>query len=196
MPDPAYGRRSTMDANEELPDLVLPVESRDNCFGSPAANYSLVEYGDYTDPRCRDAAGVVRELIRELPDDLCVVFRNFPQPALRPFSRIAAEAAEAAGLQGKFWLMHDRLFDHQDDLSERVVREIARGLPIELQDFERDLSSGAAARRVDEDVETATEAGVGDTPTFFINGRLQVGAYEFLPLLEAIQRSGSDRRTS
>jgi Na+:H+ antiporter, NhaA family len=182
-----------MDANERLPDLILPVESRDNCFGSPSARYSLVEYGDYTDPKCREAAGVARELIRELPDDLCFVFRNFPQPALRPFSRFAAEAAEAAGLQGKFWLMHDRLFDHQDELSERTVREIARGLPIEMEDFERDLASGTAGRRVDEDLETAAEAGVGDTPTFFVNGRLQVGEYEFLPLLDAIRRSDSKR---
>jgi Na+:H+ antiporter, NhaA family len=194
MPDLVLRVPPTMDANEELPDLVLPVESRDNCFGSPSSKYSLVEYGDYTDPKCRDAAGVVRELIREMPDDLCVVFRNFPQPALRPFARLAAEAAEAGGLQGKFWLMHDRLFDHQDELSEKVVREIARGLPIELADFERDLSSGAAARRVDEDVESATDAGVGDTPTFFINGRLQLGEYEFLPLLDAIKTSRSTRR--
>jgi Na+:H+ antiporter, NhaA family len=185
-----------MDANEELPDLVLPVESRDNYFGSPSAKYSLVEYGDYTDPKSRNSAGVVRELIRELPDDLCVAFRNFPQPALRPFSRFAAEAAEAAGLQGKFWLMHDRLFDHQDELSERTVRELARGLPIEMEDFERDLSSGAAARRVDEDLETATEAGVGDTPTFFVNGRLQVGDYEFLALLDALKRSDLRRRSN
>jgi Na+:H+ antiporter, NhaA family len=194
MPNLVLHRPANMDANEELRDLVLPVESRDNCFGSPSAKYSLVEYGDYTDPKCRDASGVVRELIRELADDLCVVFRNFPQPALRPYSRSAAEAAEAGGLQGKFWLMHDRLFDHQDELSDRVVREVARGLPIELADFERDLSSGAAARRVDEDVESATEAGVGDTPTFFVNGRLQVGEYEFLPLLEAIQKSDPARR--
>jgi Na+:H+ antiporter, NhaA family len=194
MPNLVLHLPANMDANEELPDLVLPVESRDNCFGSPSAKYSLVEYGDYTDPKCRDAAGVVRELIRELADDLCVAFRNFPQPALRAYSRSAAEAAEAGGLQGKFWLMHDRLFDHQDELSDRVVREVARGLPIELADFERDLSSGAAARRVDEDVESATEAGVGDTPTFFVNGRLQVGEYEFLPLLEAIQKSDPARR--
>lgn len=182
-----------MDAINELPDLVLPVESRDNVFGSPSARYSLVEYGDYTDPKCRDVAATVRELIRELPDDLCVVFRNFPQPILRPFARSAAEAAEAGGLQGKFWLMHDRLFDHQDELSEDTVREIARGLPIEMADFERDLSSGAAARRVDEDLESAEESGVGDTPTLFVNGRLQLGEYEFLPLLDALKQSAPPR---
>jgi Na+:H+ antiporter, NhaA family len=177
-----------MNEDEELPGLVLPIERRDNCLGPPSARYSLVEYGDYMSPQCLQVLGVVNELVRELEDDLCVVFRNFPQPKLHPYSRSAAEAAEAAGLQGKFWLMHNRLFEHQDSLSDVRVREIARGLPIEMEDFERDLSSGAAARRVGEDLESAEESGVGATPTFFVNGKLEVGQYEFLSLLEALQR--------
>jgi Na+:H+ antiporter, NhaA family len=181
--------RLSMDQNEGLPSLVLPVEGRDNCIGSPAARFSLVEYGDYTSFHCRNVAGVVNELVRELGDDLCFVFRNFPQPSQNPLARPAAEAAEAAGLQGKFWLMHDRLFSHQDELTETVIREIAAGLPVEREDFERDLSSGAAARRVEEDLESADEAGVGDTPTLFVNGILHVGLYEFLPLLKALRAS-------
>jgi Na+:H+ antiporter, NhaA family len=180
-----------MDEDEGLPELVLPVESRDNCLGGPpSARYSLVEYGDYASPHCQHVLGTVNELVRELGNDLCFVYRNFPQQILHPQSRFAAEAAEAAGLQGKFWLMHDRLFANQADLSERSIREIARSLPVEMEDFDRDLSSGAAARRVDEDLESAEEAGVGDTPTFFVNGRLHAGKYEFLPLLEALKRPG------
>jgi protein-disulfide isomerase len=183
-----------MDEKRGLPTLVLPVEDRDNCLGPASARYSLVEYGDYESPHCRNVLGPVNELVRELQDDLCFVFRNFPQPALHPRSRPVAEAAEAAGLQGKFWLMHDRLFAHQDDLSDPVVREIARGLPIEMEDFERDLSSGSAARRVDEDLASGAEAGVGDTPTFFVNGTLHVGQYEFLPLLTALKQPGRQSR--
>jgi Na+:H+ antiporter, NhaA family len=183
-----------MDDKRGLPRLVLPVEERDNCRGPPSARYSLVEYGDYESPHCRNVLGAVNELVRELGDQLCFVFRNFPQPAVHPRSRPAAEAAEAAGLQGKFWLMHDRLFDHQDDLSNEVLRTVAQGLPIEMEDFERDLSSGAAAHRVDEDLESADEAGVGDTPTFFVNGVLHVGQYEFLPLLDALKRTDPKRR--
>ena len=185
-----------MDEKRGLPTLVLPVENRDNCLGPASARYSLVEYGDYESPHCRNVLGPVNELVRELEDDLCFVFRNFPQPTIHPRSRPAAEAAEAAGLQGKFWLMHDRLFAHQDDLSDSVLREMARGLPIEMKDFERDLSSGAAARRVDEDLESGAEAGVGDTPTFFVNGTLHVGQYEFLPLLKALKQVGRRRRGS
>ncbi|HEV8050464.1 MAG TPA: DsbA family protein, partial [Thermoplasmata archaeon] len=99
----------------------------------------------------------------------------------------AAEAAEGAGLQGKFWLMHDRLFDHQGEFSDKELRTIARGLPVDMTVFERDLASGEAARRVAEDVELADEDGVGDTPVFFVNGTLHVGQYEFLPLLKALQ---------
>jgi protein-disulfide isomerase len=170
-----------------LPELVLPEENRDNCLGPPSARYSLVEYGDYESPHCRHVAGIVRELVRELGDDLCFVFRNYPQPKLHPHSQAAAEAAEAAGLHGKFWLMHDRLLDHQDELTSEAIRSIALGLPIDMAEFERDLATGVAQRRVAEDVESAIASGVGDTPTFFVNGVLNVGAYEFLPLLTALR---------
>lgn len=178
-----------MGENENLPELVLPIDDRDNCLGPPSARYSLVEYGDYTSARCRNASGSVRELVKELQSDLCFVFRNFVRSSTDPRARAVAEAAEAAGLQGKFWLMHDRIFAHQGDLSDRALREIARGLPVEMEDFERDLASGTAARRVDADLESATAAGVGDTPTFFVNGTLHLGSHEFLPLLDALKRA-------
>jgi protein-disulfide isomerase len=176
-----------MDEKDELPELVLPMESRDNCRGSPSAPYSLVEYGDYTSPHSRNVESAVKELVQELGDELCFVFRNFPQPHLHALSRPAAEAAESAGLQGKFWLMHDRLYSRQEDLSTEVIRDLARGLPVDMHHFERDLSTGAAARRVEEDLATAEEAGVGAAPTFFVNGRLHVGQYEFLTLLKALR---------
>ena len=173
--------------DEDLPELSLPVEGRDHVIGPLSAPHSLVEYGDYESPHCRHVTATVHELVRELGDELCFAFRNFPQPKLHPRSRAAAEAAEAAGLQGKFWLMHDRLFQHQGELSDPEIREIARSLPVELVHYERDLSSGEAARRVDDDIELAAEDGVGDTPTFFVNGRLHSGQYEFVPLLKALQ---------
>jgi protein-disulfide isomerase len=175
--------------DEELPQLVLPVEERDHVLGPLGARYALLEYGDYESTHCRHVVATVRELVRELGDDLCFAFRNFPQPKVHPRSQAAAEAAESAGLQGKFWLMHDRLFDHQGELEDREIREIARGLPVDSAVFERDLASGSAARRVAEDIEFANEDGVGDTPTFFVNGTLYVGQYEFLPLLEALRSS-------
>jgi NhaA family Na+:H+ antiporter len=184
MPAPTPPRSETPDG---LPELVLPVEDRDHFLGPLSAPMSLVEYGDYESPRCREVIGTVREIVRELEDDVCVAFRNFPQPKLHPRSRAAAEAAEAAGLQGKFWLMHDRIFDHQGELTDKELHELARGLPVDMTVFERDLSTGEAARRVDGDIELAEEDGVGDTPVFFVNGTLAVGQYEFLPLLKELQ---------
>jgi protein-disulfide isomerase len=173
--------------SEELPELVLPIDERDHVIGPLSAKYSLVEYGDYESPQCRNVIGAVRELIRELGDDLCFAYRNYPQPKVYPRSQAAAEAAEAAGFQAKFWSMHDRIFDHQGALSDHDLKEIARGLPIDMTVYDRDLGSGEARDRVKDDLELAEEDGVGDTPTFFVNGTLFTGQYEFLPMLEALK---------
>jgi formate-nitrite transporter family protein len=171
-----------------LPDLVLPLVERDHVEGNPAAKWSLVEYGDYECPHCAHLEPIVVELRRELGDDLCFAFRNFPLVEEHPHAVRAAQAAEAAGLQGKFWIMHDRLFQHSSELSDPLYRKLAAELPVDLADYDRDLESGAPARRVDEDLESGREAGVEETPTLFVNGRLHVGSYEFLPLLNAIQK--------
>jgi Na+:H+ antiporter, NhaA family len=175
--------------DDELPELVLPIDERDHVIGPLSAKYSLVEYGDYESPRSRNVIGAVRELLRELGDDLCFAYRNYPQPKVHPRSQAAAEAAEAAGFQAKFWMMHDRIFDHQGELSDRELREIARSLPIDMAVYERDLASGQARERVNDDLELAEEDGVGDTPTFFVNGTMYTGQYEFLPLLDALKAS-------
>lgn len=178
--------------SDKRPKLVLPIEERDHTLGPRSARYSLVEYGDYESDRSRTALSAVRQLVRELGDDLCFAYRNFPQPDKDPRSRIAAEAAEAAGFQGKFWLMHDRIFDHSGELSDQVLRELAEDLPIELETFERDLSNGEARDRVNEDLQLAAEDGVGATPTFFVNGSRFTGEHEFLPMLAALK--GPEKR--
>jgi protein-disulfide isomerase len=175
------------DADEELPELILPIEDADPHKGPLGARYALVEYGDYQSEQCRALEPILAEVIRELEDDLCLAFRNFPLVQEHPNARRAAEVAEAADEQGKFWLMHDRLFEHQAELGEPLYHDLARALPLEMDTFERDLTSGEAARKVDEDVESGEEAGVEATPTLFVNGRLYVGSYEFLPLLKALQ---------
>jgi protein-disulfide isomerase len=170
-----------------LPELVLPLEDRDHHVGPITARYRLVGYLDFECPHCAHVHPIVKELLRELGDDLCYVFRHFPQAREHPHARSASLAAEAADMQGKFWLMHDRLFENQSDLSETVLRRLARELPLEMGRFERDRASEAATRRVDEDYAGGEENGVEETPTFFVNGQLHVGSYEFLPLLNALR---------
>ncbi len=171
------------------PERTVPVADRDHCLGPVDARYTLVEYADYQCPDCAEAETAVKEVVRELDEELCFAFRNFPNATAHPNAVGAAEAAEAADQQGKFWLMHDRLFQHQAELSEGEIRRLARELPIDLHDFDRDLASGAPARRVAEDLESGRNAGVSGTPTFFVNGRRHDGSNEFLPLLRALQGS-------
>jgi protein-disulfide isomerase len=170
-----------------LPNLVLPIEDRDHHLGPVTARFTLVEYGDFECPHCAHLEPIIHEVLREMGDDLCFIYRHYPQPTIHPHSTLAAEASEAAEMQAKFWLMHDRLFAHQDSLSERFIRRLAEELPIEMAAYDRDMRSGAPRRRVAEDLETGRDAGVADTPTLFVNGRMHVGSYEFLPLLEALR---------
>jgi len=169
-----------------LPDLVLPIEARDHHRNAANARCSLVEYGDYESPGCRASLGVVRELLDDLGDELCYAYRHFPQLEVHPHAASAAEAAEAADLQAKFWLMHDRLFNHQDELAPALYRRLAAELPVDVAHFERDLASGAPARRVAGDLEEGRRLGVVETPTFFVNGRMHVGSYEFEALRAAL----------
>jgi protein-disulfide isomerase len=175
--------------DQDLPDLVLPIEDRDHHRGPIGARYSVVEYGDFASEPCRDLVSTLADLARELEDELCLAFRSFPDEKAHPHAQRAAEVAEAAEEQGKFWLMHDRLFEHQSELGEPLFQKLARELPLDMEVFERDLRSGAAARRVAEDVESGVDAGVEQTPTLFLNGRMHAGSYEFDDLLDAIRKA-------
>jgi protein-disulfide isomerase len=182
--------KTTSDPMPVLPDLV-----RDHCKGPATARLSLVEYSDYECPPCAEAHWVVKELVEELGDEVCVVFRNLPLTQVHPHALAAAEAAEAADAQGKFWLLHDRLLEHQDHLERADIEGYAREISLDMATFERDLRSEAPARRVAEDVESARRHGVEGTPTFFVNGALYTGPSEFLPLLRALKGpdTGQDR---
>ena len=174
------------------PMLAIPVTERDHHINPIPGRYMLVEYGDYECPDCAEGYHVVKELLRDLGDDLCYVYRNFPKADIHPNAEFAAEAAEAADLQAKFWLMHDRLFEHQSELSPPRIRELARELPIDMHRFEVDIESGDPKRRVDSDRAEGVWAGVQATPTFFVNGRMHVGASEYDSLFEALTK-GTDR---
>jgi protein-disulfide isomerase len=166
--------------------LAFPVMKEDHHVNSIGAKYTLVEYGDYECPDCEMGSHVVKELLRDLGEDLCYVFRNFPLTDAHPNAQFAAEAAEAADAQGKFWLMHDRLFEHQTELSPPLIRRLAKEISLDVHHFEEDLQSGEPNRRVREDQAGGTQSGVVGTPTFFANGRMQVGSFEYHPLFDAL----------
>jgi protein-disulfide isomerase len=150
--------------------LVLPVGARDHIRGKPDAPVMLLEYGDYECPYCGEAHGVLRNLLAQLEDRMALAFRNFPLTTVHPHAQMAAEAAEAAGAQGRFWQMHDVLFENQDALDAGSLLEYADALQLDLDRFAADLRLRRFADRVREDFLSGVRCGVNGTPTFFING--------------------------
>ncbi|MFD2092509.1 Na+/H+ antiporter NhaA, partial [Blastococcus deserti] len=142
----------------------------DHIRGPVDAPLTLVEYGDMECPFCGRATGVVAELRSRFGDDLRYVFRHLPLPEVHPHAQLAAEAVEAAGAQGAFWEMHDRLFAHQDRLDAPDLLEHAAVLGLDLERFARELGDGTHGQRIRDDVAGAEASGVRGTPTFFVNG--------------------------
>ncbi len=170
------------------PTLVLPVSERDHIWGRPGATDELVEYGDYECPFCAAAHPIVQEVKRIMGDRLAFVFRHFPLSNIHPHAHRAAEAAEAAGAQGKFWPMHDILFARQRHLEDRHLLSYADELGLDLRRVAAELASGVHRRRVDEDFRSGILSGVNGTPTFFVNGVRHNGGYDLRSLLAAFDQ--------
>src|SRR3954454_1624835 len=158
-----------LDPNQ--PPLFRDVTEQDHALGSAAAPITLLEFGDYECPYCGNAHPVIKRLIAEMGPRLRFVFRNFPMNSVHPHAGVAAQAAEAAGAQGKFWAMHDLLYEHQKDLDEIEMSQFALRAGLEIYRFDADLSSERFAPRVAEDLKSGVRSGVNGTPTFFINGQ-------------------------
>ena len=167
--------------------LTLPVSERDHIIGPLTAPVTLVKYGDYECPNCGQAHPLVMELIRLLGRGLCFAFRHFPLATIHPHAQQAAEAAEAAGAQGKFWEMHDVLFEYQHALEDEDLVRYAAALDLDIPRFVSELTRRIHAPRVREDFLTGVRSGVHGTPTFFINGLRHDGPHDLGTLLAAIK---------
>jgi Na+/H+ antiporter NhaA len=167
--------------------LAEPVDpARDHIRGPVDAPLTLVEYADFQCPFCGRATGAVDALRERFGDELRYVFRHLPLPDVHPDAELAAEAAEAAGAQGRFWEMHDRLFAHQDELDPVSLFAHASAIGLDLERFSRDLGTGIHAAHVRQDAASADAGGAGGTPTFFVNGVRQVGRYDEEALAAAL----------
>ncbi len=182
-----------MNAAYARPKLTLPVSERDHIQGSPAAIVTLVEYGDYQCPDCLQAHPIMIDIQEHLRDKMRLVFRNFPLTTVHPLAQRAAEAAEAAGAQGKFWEMHDYLYEHQAHLNNDDLLRYAQEIRLDIGRFTRDLESHAFAARVREDVESGIKSGVNGTPTFFINELRHDGPNDLESLTSEILKAASER---
>ena len=188
---PARRARALLGDLEQITDLVTEVDpDRDHIRGPLDASVTVVEYGDFQCPYCGLAEAAIRADM-ERDDDVRYVWRHLPLPDVHPDAELAAQAAEAAGAQGRFWEMHDRLLSHQDDLGPAGLLEHARQLGLDVERFKNDLVRHVHSGRVAEDVESADLSGVSGTPTFFINGRRHHGAYDIDSLSSAAQLARS-----
>jgi protein-disulfide isomerase len=170
--------------------LTMPVaEDRDHIQGPADAPATLVEYGDYECPYCGAAYPIVKEVQARLGERLRFVFRNFPITTSHPHAEQAAEAAEAAGAQGRFWQMHDHLYEHQQRLRDEDLHAHAETLGLDVDLFHKELAEHVHADRVREDFMSGVRSGVNGTPTFFINGVRHDDSYEFETLLSALERA-------
>jgi Na+/H+ antiporter NhaA len=173
---------------EAIVDLNAPVDpERDHTRGSYGAPVTLLEYGDFECPNCGQAEPVVRELLREFGDELQYAFRHLPLSDVHPRAQLAAEAAEAAHDQGRFWEMHDLLFEHQDALEPRHLVAYAEQLGLDVERFAASLRRHEHVGRIAQDVDDADLSGVSGTPTFFVNGLRHQGAYDIQTLTQAVR---------
>jgi protein-disulfide isomerase len=178
-----------MSGELESPHLAMPVGKRDHVRGDRTAPLMLVEYGDYECPYCGAAYPIVAEVRRILGDQLRFVFRNFPLTEVHPHALQAAEAAEAASPRGRFWEMHDLLFENQKRLRTQDLLRYAQTLGLDTDRVEADLAEHTYEPRIREDVVSGARSGVNGTPTFFVNGVRHDGGYDLETLLEALGAS-------
>ena len=168
--------------------LYPSVNDRDHRRGPADAPVVFLEYGDYECPHCLQAHGIVLELQERLGDRFSYVYRHFPISASHVHAQNAAEAAEAAAVQGKFWEMHDKLFANQDALDDEALVRYAGEIGLDVERFQRELHEHAYADRVREDFQSGIRSGANGTPTFFVNGERYDGPWDVESLKEEIER--------
>jgi len=162
----------------QLSHLLLPIQPDDHVQGPEEARLTLVEYGDYECPPCGTLFVTIRQLHQKLADDVRIVYRHYPLSGLHPLAQGAAEAAEASGAQGKFWEMHDLLFEHQSALIEKLFEEFAEQLKLDVDRFRKDLKNRTFEARVREDFRRGVANGVYGTPGLFVNGVRHDGVFD------------------
>src|SRR5450830_425988 len=184
---PVRRARALLGTAESIVDLAVPVHpDRDHVRGPCEAPVTLVEYADFECPFCGQAEPVVRALLADF-GDIRYVWRHLPLRDVHPNAQFAAEAAEAAAIQGAFWGMHDLLLEHQGALLTPDLVGYAEQLGLDVARFTQDLRRGAGAPRVADDVESADLSGASGTPTFFLNGRRHHGAFDLDSLSDAVR---------
>ncbi len=154
---------------------VATITEQDNTDGNPNADIVLIEYSDFQCPACKTYQTMVNDLMNEYQDKVYFAFRDFPLSSIHQNAQVAAQAAEASALQGKFWEMHDKLFDSQSDWSNEsdpLVKftSYAEELSLDIEKFKADYESDVVKDKISNNYSSGTSAKVNSTPSFFLNG--------------------------
>jgi protein-disulfide isomerase len=174
--------------------LKTAVTPEDHVQGPENAAATLVEYGDYECPHCGHAYGIVKRVQKHFGKGLRFVFRNFPLSEMHPHAESAAETAEFAGAHGKFWEMHDGLFENQERLGGPLYLELAQELGLSPAELRKALEEAKYKDRVRADFSSGVRSGVNGTPTFFINGKRHDGPFDYESLVLAIEEASGGSR--
>ena len=175
----------------EMDETIGVVGEADHVRGDPGARVTLVEYGEFECPDCGRSYHVVKRLLEELAGEVKFVWRHFARADVHPFSERSAEAAEAAGAQGRFWEMHDFLFEHQHQLEYEDLAEHAALLGLDVDRFRSDIASHEHLARVRSHLAEGQAARVSETPTFFIDGVRYEGSSDVAGLIAAVRRAAA-----
>jgi len=185
---PVKDRYAPVNRHTEPFTLAVPVNSTDHIVGPETARVTLVEYGDFECPNCGQAYPAVKLLLKRFEHRVRFVFRHFPLTEVHPHAELAAEAAEAAGAQHRFWPMHALLFEHQLELKPNDLRGYAQQLELDLERFDYELKDQVYRQRVAEHVDSARRSGARVTPTFFINGAIVDVSFGLEHLFQAVEK--------
>jgi protein-disulfide isomerase len=168
--------------------LKTPVNHSDHVLGKPSSRITLLEYGDFQCPYCAQADEVMTQIVEKFPSDVNFIFRNFPLKELHPDAMLAAQAAEAAAGQDKYWEMHRLLFERQETLEFEDLIEFADELKLDVQQFIHDIEETTYADKVADDIRSGMRSGVHSTPTFFLNGARYDGEWDIDTLSREIEK--------
>ena len=175
------------------PKLKIPVSKEDHSQGPEKAPLVLVKYGDYQCPYCGQAYPIVKRLQKALGENLKFVFRNFPLSEMHPDALNAARVAEATAMQGKFWEMHDLLYENQDQLDVESLDRYAESLELDVRELNKAAGGASVEQRIEADFEGGVHSGVNGTPTFFVNGVRYDGDWQYGPFLGALKEILADK---
>ncbi len=175
-------------------ELALAVSPTDHTQGPLHAPVTVIEYGDYECPNCKQAAPAVKMLLARYPGRLLFVFRHFPLEDIHPHALFAAEAAECAGAQGRFWEMHDLLFENQLHLSGSHLHEYAERLGLDTVRFTAEMADEIYRQRIREHIASGVKSGVRTSPAFFIDGRVHETSFGLNALQDAVAAALHSRR--